>query len=192
MLSVDSIRSLFLFDPFFSFLSCSLSGLYSSSSCSGTSVKISSKTLSSPSFSSRLSAAIAPLLFPLLPPPPSPLRRDSRGGPSRGSTSTGTSVSPYAGLRASHLGLHHSPFATHPFSPRFFPFSFPSLHSSLRRPRPSLAAVLARSRGQSARPLPLSRPQPKTGGGGERELGCGAPTCAGAQKRRRPPGLIPA
>lgn len=63
-----------------------------------------------------------------------------------------------------------------------------------------LAAVLARSWGQSARraspalgkPLPLSKPQPKTAGPVGAGLGEGAPTCARAHKRSRPPGLIPA
>lgn len=64
-----------------------------------------------------------------------------------------------------------------------------------------LTALLARSRGQSARradPIPGSLclfPGPNARLGGqpaEAEWGGGASTCAEAQKRSRPPGLIPA
>lgn len=62
-----------------------------------------------------------------------------------------------------------------------------------------LAAVLARSRGQSARRAGpalgslflFPGPSPRLEGPVEAGLR-GAPTCARAQKRSRPPGLIPA
>lgn len=84
------------------------------------------------------------------------------------------------------------------------PSSFRGRSGSARKALSSgslLAALLARSRGQSARradPIPGSLclfPGPNARLGGQpagAEWGGGASTCAEAQKRSRPPGLIPA